>query len=235
MLRAALFSLLFYPWTVLALIIALCVAPFGQNLVHSWGIVWGRSCLRLAGLKFTVNGTENLPDDEPAIYVCNHQSNFDILLLYAGLPIQFRWMAKQELFRIPLFGAAMKRAGYIPIDRSNRRQAMRSVTAAAGQIRKGASVVIFPEGTRTADGNLMPFKKGALMIASKAGVPVVPMAISGSYQAQPKGQFRINPAHLKLSILPAIPASEIEASPIDELTGRIHMQISHCLNNESRS
>ncbi len=234
MLRAIFFCLLFYPWTLFSLLVALGVAPFGQNRVHSWGIFWGRTCLRLAGLKFTVSGTEHLPHHEPAIYVCNHQSNFDILLLYAGLPIQFRWMAKKELFRIPLFGAAMKCAGYIPIDRSNRREAMRSLTAAAQRIKDGASVVIFPEGTRTTDGKLQPFKKGALLIATKAGVPVVPMAISGSYQAQPKGQFRISPAHLKLTILPAIPPSRLGASQVDELTRQLFDRIDHCLNNESR-
>lgn len=233
MLRTAYFYLLFYPLTAIAMVVALCASVFSQNLVHRCGILWGRSCLWLAGLNVHVCGTENLPPEGPAIYVSNHQSNFDIALLYAGLPIQFRWMAKQELFKIPLFGITMKRAGYIPIDRSNRRLAMRSITAAARRIQEGASVIIFPEGTRTPDGQLQPFKKGALLIATKAQVPVVPMVISGSYQVQPKNSLRINPAPLKLRILPPIAASELTPAQIDKLTDRIHDQIARCLQSET--
>lgn len=233
MLRTAYFYLAFYPFTAITLVIALCASVFDQNLVHRCGILWGRGCLWLAGLKLHVCGIENLPSEGPAIYVCNHQSNFDIALLYAGLPIQFRWMAKQELFNIPLFGITMKRAGYIPIDRSNRRQAMRSITAAARRIQEGASVVIFPEGTRTPDGQLQNFKKGALLIATKAQVPVIPMAISGSYQVQPRERLRITPAPVKLTILPAIAASELTPAQIDKLTARIHDQIARCLQSET--
>lgn len=235
MLRTLFFYLVFYPWTLIALIIAMGLSLFGQNIVHSWGILWGRSCLWLAGLKVRVAGAENLSVDSPAIYVSNHQSNFDIPLLYAGLPIQFRWMAKQELFRIPLFGAAMKRGGYIPIDRSNRKEAMRSLTAAARRIRDGVSVIIFPEGTRSADGTLQPFKKGALLLATKAGVPIVPMAIHGSHQVQPKGSLRINPTPLQLTIMPPIATAGLRMSHIDKLTDQVHDQIAHCLEAHEQS
>ncbi|MFO7577159.1 MAG: lysophospholipid acyltransferase family protein [Pelovirga sp.] len=235
MLRTFFFYLVFYPWTIIALVIAVGLSIFGQNLVHSWGIFWGRTCLWLAGLKLQVKGADNLPAAGPAIYVCNHQSNFDIPLLYAGLPLQFRWMAKQELFRVPLFGLAMKRSGYIPIDRSNRQKAMRSVAAAARRIQHGASVIIFPEGTRSADGTLQPFKKGALMIAAKAGVPVIPMAISGTYQVQPKGSLRINPAPLQLTILPPIATTDLKTADIAALTHQVHEQIAHCLQSEARN
>ena len=231
MLRTLFFYLVFYPWTLIALIIAVFLSPFGQDVVHSWGIFWGRSCLWLAGLELKVDGMENLTVNGPAIYICNHQSNFDIPLLYAGLPIQFRWMAKQELFNIPLFGTAMKRGGYIPIDRSNRKEAMRSLTAAAKRIQDGASVIIFPEGTRSPDGTLQTFKKGALLLAAKAGVPVVPMAIKGSHQVQPKGSLRINPAPLKLTILPPIDTDGLKSARINELTTQVHDLISRALEN----
>lgn len=235
MLRTLFFYLVFYPWTVIALIIGVCLSLFGQNVVHRWGILWGRSCLWLAGLKLKVTGSENLTGDGPAIYVSNHQSNFDIPLLYAGLPIQFRWMAKQELFNIPLFGLAMKSSGYIPIDRSNRKEAMRSLTAAARRIRAGVSVIIFPEGTRSADGTLQPFKKGALLLAAKAGVPIVPMAIHGSHQVQPKGSLRINPTPLQLTIMSPIATDGLRMSHIDQLTDQVHDQIAHCLENHEQS
>lgn len=231
MLRTLFFYLAFYPWTIIALAIGVVLSPFGQNTVHRWGILWGRSCLWLAGLKLKVTGTENLRVDSPAIYISNHQSNFDIPLLYVGLPIQFRWMAKQELFKIPLFGLAMKSSGYIPIDRSNRKEAMRSLTAAAKRIRDGVSVIIFPEGTRSPDGTLQPFKKGALLLAAKAGVPIVPMAIHGSHQVQPKGRLRINPTPLLLTIMPPIATVGLKMSHIDELTDQVHERIARCLES----
>lgn len=233
MLRTIFFYIVFYPWTLIAVIIAISLSLFGRDLVHSCGIFWGRGCLWLAGLKLQVKGTENLIVNGPAIYVCNHQSNVDIPLLYAGLPIQFRWMAKKELFHIPLFGFAMKRGGYIPIDRSNRKQAMRSLTAAARRIQDGVSVIIFPEGTRTTDGKLQPFKKGALLLAAKARVPIIPMAIQGSYQVQPKGSMRINPAPLKLTILPPVTTADLKSAQIDELTDQVHDQIARCLKSDN--
>lgn len=234
MLRTFFFYLIFYPWTLIALIIAIGLSVLSQNIVHTCGILWGRSCLWLAGLKLKVKGAENLIVDGPAIYVSNHQSNFDIPLLYAGLPIQFRWMAKQELFKIPLFGTAMKRGGYISINRSNRKEAMRSLTAAARRIQDGVSVIIFPEGTRSADGTLQPFKKGALLLAAKAGVPIVPMAIKGTHRVQPKGSLRINATPVELTILPPIVTEGLKASQIDELTDQVHDRIACCLENHDQ-
>ena len=229
MLRTVLFYLLFYPWTLLVLVLAIILSVCGPHVTHAIGIFWGRSCLFLAGLKIRVKGTENIPQEEPAIYVSNHQSNFDIPILYAALPIQFRWLAKEELFRVPLFGLAMKRSGYIPINRANRREALHSLILAAQRIRQGVSVIIFPEGTRTPDGQLQPFKKGALLVAAKAQVPVVPVVIHGSYRIQPKDSWRINSGPLKLEILPAISTSALGAGGIDKLTVRLHDQIAACL------
>ncbi len=225
MLRTFLFYLIFFPWTLIASFLALFVTFLGQDRAHAFVRFWGRSCLFLAGLKVQVQGSENIPYKSPAIYVSNHQSNFDIPIVYAGLPIQFRWMAKQELFRAPIFGLAMKRCGIIPIDRSNRRTTMHSIIAAAQRIKDGASVIIFPEGTRTPDGQLQKFKKGALLIAAKAQVPVVPIAIHGSYQVLPKHRWRINTGSLKLEFLPPIPTDGLKSRDIDTLTTKVHDQI----------
>ena len=229
MLRTFFFYLFFYPWTLIASFLALIVSFFGQNRTHSFVRFWGRSCLFFAGLKVQVQGSENISYDRPAIYVSNHQSNFDILIVYAGLPIQFRWMAKQELFRVPIFGLAMKRCGIIPIDRSNRRKTMHSIIAAAQRIKKGASVVIFPEGTRTPDGKLQKFKKGALLIAAKAQVPVVPIAIHGSYHVQSKDRWKINGGPLKLEFLKPISTDDLKRSDINALTNKVHDQIARSL------
>ncbi len=229
MLRTFFFCLFFYPWTLIASFLALIVSLFGQDRTHSFVCFWGQSCLFLAGLKVQIRGRENIPYDCPAIYVSNHQSNFDIPIIYAGLPIQFRWMAKQELFRVPIFGLAMKRCGIIPIDRSNRRKTMHSIISAAQRIKKGASVVIFPEGTRTPDGQLQKFKKGALLIAAKAQVPVVPIAIHGSYHVQSKDRWKINGGSLTLEFLPPIPTDGLKSSDIDALTNKVHDQIAMSL------
>ena len=229
MLRTFIFYLFFFPWTFISSFIALFFTLFSQDKTHSFVRLWGRSCLFFAGLKIQVQGTENILCDRPAIYVSNHQSNFDIPIIYAGLPIQFRWMAKQELFRVPFFGLAMKRSGIVAIDRSNRRTTMHSIITAAQRIKEGTSVIIFPEGTRTPDGKLQGFKKGALLIAAKAQVPVVPIAIHGSYQIQPKGRWKVNGGPLKLEVLPPISTEGLKSSDIDALTNQVHDQIAQSL------
>ncbi len=228
-LRTFFFYLFFFPWTLIATCLALLVSPFGQDKMHFFIRFWGRSCLFLAGLKVQVQGVKNIPHEGSAIYVSNHQSNFDIPIIFTGLPIQFRWMAKQEMFRIPLFGLAMKLSGIIPIDRSNQRTTIHSIIAAARRIKEGASVVIFPEGTRTPDGQLQKFKKGALLIAAKAQVPVVPIVIHGSYQIQPKDRWKINGSLLKMEILPSIATAGLKSKDIDILTNKVHEQIAHRL------
>lgn len=234
MLRTLFFSLTFYPWTLFVLLLALPISLLGENLVHRWGILWGRSALLLAGLPIKVTGSEHIPQNRSAVYIVNHQSNFDIPILYAGLPLQFRWMAKQELFNIPLFGLAMRRCGYIPIDRSDRRKAMLSIKDAAKQIRDGASVIVFPEGTRTADGHLQEFKKGGFLIAVKAQVPIVPVAITGSYAVLSKGKLLINKGAIEMEIFPPIETSGLKNSAIDELLNRVRQPIADKQEGTSR-
>jgi len=228
-LRTLFFYLIFFPWTLIATFLALLISPFGSEKMHFIIRFWGRSCLFLAGLKVQIQGVKNIPHTNSAIYVSNHQSNFDIPIIFAGLPIQFRWLAKQEMFRIPLFGLAMKLGGLIPIDRSNRRTTMHSIIAAAQRIKEGTSVVIFPEGTRTPDGQLQEFKKGALLIAAKAQVPVVPIVIHGSYQILPKNRWKINGGLLKIEFLPPIATDGLKSKDIDILTNKVHDQIANKL------
>lgn len=207
MLRTLFFYLTYYPWTLIVLLVALPLSLLGENMVHRWGILWGRSALLLSGVKVSVKGAGLIPKDRSVVYIVNHQSNFDIPILYSGLPLQFRWMAKQELFNIPLFGLAMRRCGYIPIDRSDRHKAMHSMNVAAQRIGEGASVVIFAEGTRTENGRLQEFKKGGFLIAIKAQVPVVPIAINGSFSIMSKNSLRIHGGTVEMQIFPPIETS----------------------------
>jgi 1-acyl-sn-glycerol-3-phosphate acyltransferase len=152
---------------------------------------WARSICAASGVTVQVEGTEHLAPDRPYIFAANHQSQFDILALQGFLGIDFRWLAKKELFKVPIWGTAMRRAGYIPIDRSHGRQAIKSLDGAAQKIARGTSVIIFPEGTRSKDGKLQKFKSGAMRLAIKSGVPLVPVAITGTYKILPKGRLLV--------------------------------------------
>jgi 1-acyl-sn-glycerol-3-phosphate acyltransferase len=156
--------------------------------------LWASVHLRVSGITVLFQEVESLPEP-PFLLMSNHQSALDIAVLIAAIPVSFKFIAKRELFRIPFFGWAIKRAGYISIDRGNPREALKAIEEAVGTIKMGTPVLIFPEGTRGAKGSrgrdvgLQPFMKGAFSLASRAGVPVVPVAIIGSYALQPTGSI----------------------------------------------
>jgi 1-acyl-sn-glycerol-3-phosphate acyltransferase len=229
MIRTIFYFVAFIPWTLFIIVTGVPLSFLSPDYLHNYARLWARVGLRLAGVRLKVSGREHLHAGEPVIYMSNHAGNFDILALFAGLPGQFRWLAKEELFRIPLFGLAMRRAGYIPLDRSDRKKALHSMTEAAKRIRDGASVVIFPEGTRSADGTLQPFKKGGFLIALKAGVPVQPVAISGSFAVMPKSGYRIHGGPIEVRILPAIATAERASADTEKLLATVQERIGAAL------
>lgn len=164
---------------------------FGMSSTSAQGFprLWAKIILKMSGVSVILKGGEALAADRPYIFAGNHQSQFDIFALQGCLGFDFRWLAKKELFDVPVFGTAMRRVGYIPVDRSHSRAAVKSLDLAAQRIAAGTSVIIFPEGTRSADGKLLPFKSGTMVLAIKAGVPVVPMAITGTHAILPKGKL----------------------------------------------
>jgi len=163
----------------------------------------------------------------------NHQSNFDILALLAGIPGQFRWLAKAELFRIPLFGMTMRHAGYIPVERDDRRKALESMKEAAGRSAAGSSVVIFPEGTRSDDGQLIEFKKGGFVLALQSGVPVVPMSIRGSFEILPKHGRTIRRGTIDVTFFPPQPTAELSIRQIKGLIESVRAPIAASLGETS--
>lgn len=235
MLRALLYFLFFIPWTLFIVVTAFPISLLGENQVHRYGIFWGRSCLWLAGSKIRVRGTEHIPQNRSAVYIANHQSNFDIPALYAGLPFQFRWLAKKELFDVPLFGPAMRRCGYIPINRSDRRQALHSMNEAAQRISEGVSVIVFPEGTRSENGELQNFKKGGFLMALKAKAPIVPVAIKGSYQIMSKNSIRLKPGTIEIEIFPQIETIDLKNSEIDALMQQTREPIANFLQGQEHN
>jgi len=184
----------------LATLFKTLVLQMGANSVQGLAAWWARSICWASGVKVALAHTEQLEPGKPYIFAANHQSQFDILVLQGFLGINFRWLAKKELFRVPIWGAAMSRAGYIPIDRSHGRQAIKSLGDAAQKIAAGTSVIIFPEGTRSKDGKLHDFKAGAMVLAIKSGVPIVPVAIRGTYEILPKGELLVTPGKVQIRL-----------------------------------
>ncbi len=226
-------TLIIYGYTLLATsalaTIVIVVAFFSKtgNAPHLIGRLWARSILFVSGIRVTVNGRSNIDTGGSVVFMANHQSNFDIPLLLAHLPVQFRWLAKAELFRIPIFGRAMRGCGYISIDRSDRESAFQSLAAAAGTIKNGTSIVIFPEGTRSPDGTIRAFKKGPFVLAVDAGVPIVPVVIHGTWSIMPKNRRIIKPCRVTLDILPPVETSGYSRSTKDELMEKIRSQLCH--------
>ncbi|MBW3554926.1 MAG: 1-acyl-sn-glycerol-3-phosphate acyltransferase, partial [Gemmatimonadetes bacterium] len=161
--------------------------------LYDWGgREWSRWILKVSGTPVIVEGRENIDPDSPQILVGNHQSWYDVFALAGNVGKRFHFVAKKELERVPIFGPAWKAAGHISIDRSDQARAIASLEKAGDQLREEKSaVVIFPEGTRSEGDDLLPFKKGAFMLALHAGVPVVPFGIAGTRRVLPKGGWRI--------------------------------------------
>ena len=234
MVRAYLYLAAFIPLTFLFSISAFISTLFDSSgLAYAWHArLWARLMLTLNLVKVTVVGAENLPNG-PVIFMSNHQSNFDILSLLAAMPRQFYWIAKKELFEIPVFGHSMRRSGYIPLDRGDGRKALQSIDAAAATIHQGKSVVLFPEGTRTPDGNLLPFKRGGFILARKAAVPVIPVTINGSGRINPANQIRLYSGNITIILHPPIDVppdlrrSEAETWMMEAVRSRIESVLEH--------
>ena len=172
----------------------------GGEIPHKVARIWAKCILAASNITVTVKGLSHLNPNGSYIYMPNHMSNFDIPVLQAYLPVQFRWLAKAELFKIPIFGYAMERAGCISINRFNRKSAIESLHKAAEIIKNGVSVIIFPEGTRSRDNNIQPFKKGGFVLAVDSGVPIIPVIIHGTRAVMQKKQILVNPGHVILEI-----------------------------------
>jgi 1-acyl-sn-glycerol-3-phosphate acyltransferase len=161
---------------------------------------WARSLVRAAGIDLRTAGMDTLRGEQRYVLVANHYSYFDIPCILAAVTQPIRFMAKASLFRIPLFGWALGKAGFIPIDRKNRRTAVKSFDLAAERIRKGNTIVIFPEEGRTRTRELRPFQRGAFLLALKAQLPMVPLALDGTFSVFPVGARRITPGPVTVRV-----------------------------------
>jgi 1-acyl-sn-glycerol-3-phosphate acyltransferase len=192
---------------------------------HLIARIWAKSILFVSRIKVAVRGNSHIDPSKSYIFMSNHQSNFDIPVLLSHLKVHFRWLAKAELFKIPLFGAAMKRAGYISIDRTNRASAIKSINRAAEIIREGVSVIIFPEGTRSRDGHIRPFKKGGFVLAIDSGVAIVPVVLHGTRRIMPKGRLHILSGNVLVEIHEPIETSGYTRKDKDDLMNKVRNTI----------
>ena len=178
---------------------------------------WAKCLVWAAGITVRLHNEERMQPGAPRIFVSNHVSWFDVLTLAAVLP-RYKFVGKAELFRIPLFGRAAQAAGMIPIERENRKSAFESYRVAAERIRAGASVVVFPEGTRGRNYALRPFKKGPFVLAVAAGVPIVPTIVHGTIRVMPRDSFHIRSGVVDIHFLEPIDVSGLTYDDRDRLS-----------------
>lgn len=183
---------------------------------------WAPPLLRAAGARLRVTGTEHLDGVKACIFVSNHQSMIDIAVVFAAVPVNLRFVAKKILAYVPFLGWYMWAMGMVFVDRSKRAQAIDSLKKAGALIRAGAHVIAFPEGTRSRDGRILPFKKGIFMLALEAGVPIVPMAIDGAIKVLPSDGFRVRPGEIRVALGAPIETAGLTADDRDVLIKRVH-------------
>ena len=217
MIRTALFYAALIPSTGFFSILAVLLgrSRWGRAVIDWIDRNWARSLLAAAGVRVRVRGLEHLDRGGPQILVANHQSYFDVWALMAVVPASLRFVAKGEIARIPLLGKAMEAAGHIFIDRDQARSARDTLRRAGRRMREGGlSLVLFPEGTRSADGELGRFLRGSFWLAIETGAPLVPVAIDGGYRVYPRGSKRVTPGRITVCLgAPISPAEAGVARP----------------------
>jgi 1-acyl-sn-glycerol-3-phosphate acyltransferase len=218
----------------LGLVSLLCILLLGTPLtlyalvsgntdpLYRAGVYCAAMVMRLGGIRVQVCGREKIPAGRAVVYMANHQSNADAPALFPCLP-PVLVLAKKAVFKIPIFGRGMRLRGFIPVDRSDRERAKQAVDAAARSLQAGNSFVIFPEGTRSPDGRLQPFKKGGFVMALKAGAPIVPVSISGGRKIMRKGDWAIHAGIMQVRFHDPIPTvgRSLDDGIIDEVKAAI--------------
>jgi 1-acyl-sn-glycerol-3-phosphate acyltransferase len=198
------------------------------DFVFAMGKIWARAHMAAMGIRPVYHGLEHAGGTAPRIFLSNHVSNLDIWAVVPALPVTTRFVSKRTIFWIPILGQAMKVADFIAIDRKDRASAIRSLGRAAERIRAGASVILFPEGTRSRDGKLAPFKRGSFHLALDAGVPIVPIAISGTYHVLRPRSIVVRRWPVHVTFAPPIDVTPFK-DDLDGLVAKVHGEIAALL------
>lgn len=211
-------------------LLASLVAKTGRTQ-HRIACVWARACIRISGSRLTIQGAENLHKYPVAVYAANHTSYMDTPVVFSALPFQFRILAKKELWSMPFIGWYLNRSGQIPIATDNSGSALSSLSAGVKALRSGMPLFVFPEGSRTPDGDLQAFLSGAAFLAIRAQVPLVPIALTGVYDLLPIHAHHFFPTDLVLSAGEPIDTKGMTVRQTDELTARIRAEIVRMLGD----
>ena len=208
-----LFVVLFFPLLTVFGGVGSCLASLfdaSGNRAHRCLTYWAKTNLALAGLRVQIEGLELLDPEQTYVFMPNHASFLDILLAFAYIPYNFRIITKEKIFWIPFMGWALKRSRQIPMDRTNPRKGLVSLRQASNLLKKGISIVVFPEGTRTINGEIQDFKATLFILPIRAGIPVVPVLIEGTFDTLRRGTILLNPVPLKLTFHHPIPAGSFK-------------------------
>lgn len=214
-------------WAVMAVVLGIPVLLLGFVYPARWGmarcgLLWGKAMLAIAGARVTIVGKEHHSASEPRFYMANHQSALDIPIMLVAVDGDARFFSKGSLFRIPIFGWVLSRYGFVPIDKSSPRVTHRALERMLVRLRANPiSLAVFPEGTRTRDGSLSPFRKGTMRIATRAGLPVVPVAIEGSLTVNHRDDWHLRPGTVRVTLTEPIPASEVVSMSPTALHDRV--------------
>jgi len=200
-------------------IVFLAFLGMGDWCSRTLAVLWARFNAMTLGMQVHIEGTEHLKGGQSYVLTANHLSQVDILLIYGFLPLEFKWVLKKELMRVPIIGAACRAMGHIVVDRSNSQAAVASIQSVAHRLNRGMCVMFFPEGTRGHhEGQLLPFKRGAFRLAIDLKLPVLPMSISGTGRLLPTGTVRWRPGPVVLKIHPAITTQHMGDGQVSELS-----------------
>jgi 1-acyl-sn-glycerol-3-phosphate acyltransferase len=216
-------------------LILICFITKNENAIYKPVRLFVRAGLAMVGVKIAVQGLEHLDSQQAYIFTPNHQSFIEVPLFVTYLGRNPGYLAKKEVFKYPVFGPGIRMMGVIPVDRSNSPAAVESAKLATANIRRGKSYMVYPEGTRSKDGHLLPFKKGAFMMAIEAGVPIVPVTVSGSTKIMPKGEFKVFPSTVYITVHEPISSAGYTRENVAELMARTREKIYSALSAEERA
>jgi 1-acyl-sn-glycerol-3-phosphate acyltransferase len=208
----------------LATIVASWLPPRGRR-AFAVTRAWAAGVLATSGVRLTIVFEVPLAPAASCVFLANHQSLFDIPALLVAVPGRFRFVAKQSLFRIPIFGTALGAAGFVSVDRGDRTAARQSFAAAEQWLRDGESILVFPEGTRSTAGALLPFKRGGFLLALRTGLPIVPVGIRGTQQVQPRSRWSIQPGDVQVRFGTPIDVAEYGIRRKRELILRVRQEM----------
>ncbi len=196
---------------IFAALFSIIISPSAGSF---WGMLWAKITCWITPVRTKVHGRENVQPKQSYVIVANHQTGFDIFLLYAHLGIDFKWVMKKELRKLPFIGYASEKVGHIFIDRSSSRAAFLCLDEARRKLSGGSSVIIFPEGTRSGTREMRPFKRGAFKLALELKLPILPVTIVNSWQIKRRGFLNIVPGRAALVIHPSVKTCDYSGNPV---------------------